>query len=115
MRALFCFQVGGMKFSTIVCCGLIAAGSAGPALAAPFERGMGFRPMVQEQRPRPAPQRGADRVMPQRDMRGADRNDRGRMSPEERRQLRQDVQDAGKDIYRRDRQPPPDRRRSERR
>lgn len=104
-----------MKFLTIVSCGLVAAGIANPAGAGPFGREMGFRPLVQDQRPRPDPQRGADRPMPQRDMRGTDENNRGRMSPDERRQLRRDIQDAGKDIYRPSREAPVDRRRSGRR
>jgi len=106
-----------MKFLTLVSCGLVAAGIANPAGANPFGQEMGFRPMVQDQRtrPRPDPQRGAEQPMPQRDMRGAAENDRGRMSPDERRQLRRDIQDAGKDIYRAPRQERGDPRRSGRR
>lgn len=61
---------------------------------------MGFQLLVQDQRPQPGPQRGVERPMPRRETRGTDENDRGRMNPEERRQLRRDIQDAGKDIYR---------------
>lgn len=104
-----------MKFSTIFCCGLIAAGSAGPALAAPYGEGMGFSPLVQDQRPAPGREREAEKSAPQRDLRGGGDADRGRMNPEERRQLRRDIQDAGKDIYRPARQVPMERRRSERR
>ena len=104
-----------MKFSTIVFCGLIVAGSAFPALAAPFERGMGFRPMVQDQRSRPGREREAERPAPRRDMRGSGEAERGRMNPEERRQLRRDIQDAGKDIYRAPRDRRDDPRRSGRR
>lgn len=89
-----------MKFSTIVCCGLIAAGSALPAVAGPFERGMGFRSLVQDQRPRSGREREAEKSAPRREMRGTGEAERGRMNPEERRQLRRDIQDAGKDIYR---------------
>jgi hypothetical protein len=32
---------------------------------------------------------------------------RGRLTPEERRQLRRDIQDAGQDVYRREPPPPP--------
>ncbi|MBE0621921.1 MAG: hypothetical protein IH605_15110 [Burkholderiales bacterium] len=89
-----------MKFWTIACCGLLVVGSANAAAAGPDERGTGLRPLLQDQRSRPGPQRGADRAAPQRDARGTDQDERGRMSPEERRQLRRDIQDAGKDIYR---------------
>ena len=93
-----------MKFLTLVSCGLVAAGIVTPAGTGAFAQGMGFRPFVQQQRPRPEPQRGAEQPMPQRDPRGTDASERGRMSPEERRQLRQDIQDAGRDIYRAPRQ-----------
>lgn len=63
----------------------------------------------------PAPQREADRLMPQRDTRGTGEADRGRMSPDERRQLRRDIQDAGRDIYHPARQAPEESRRSRRR
>ena len=95
-----------MKFLPVFCVGLIAAASATPAAADPFERGLWFRPLVQDQRPRPEPQRDADRPAPQRETRAPGEADRGRMSPDERRQLRRDIQDAGKDIYHRDRQAP---------
>lgn len=88
-----------MKFSTILCCALIAAGSACTALAAPQGRGPGYGPSGQEQRPGPGRGREAEMPAPQRDMRGAGEEDRGRMNSEERRQLRRDIQDAGKDIY----------------
>lgn len=98
-----------MKHALAVCCSLIAAVAAGPATAGPFERGMGFRPFAQvQQGPRPEPQRDAARPEPQRDMRAPGDAERGRMSPDERRQLRRDIQDAGRDIYRR--APPPPRR-----
>ncbi len=95
-----------MKFLPMFCVGLIAAASATPAAADPFERGLGFRPFVQDQRPRPEPQRDADRPAPRRETRAPGEADRGRMSPDERRQLRRDIQDAGKDIYHRGRQAP---------
>jgi hypothetical protein len=53
----------------------------------------------------PPPQRDQ---MPQRDFRGdRDAQDprRGQLSPEERRQLRRDIGDHGRDVYR-DRRPP---------
>ena len=104
-----------MKFPLIACLGLIAAAMANTAAADPFERGMGFRLLVQDQRSLPAPQREADRSAPQREaerfapareVRAPGDADRGRMHPDERRQLRRDIQDAGKDIYPRDRQTP---------
>jgi hypothetical protein len=117
MRASRHLLVGGMKFSTILCCGMIAAGGAGPALAAPYGPGMGFSPLVQDQRPGPGREREreAERAAPQRDMRGPGEADRGRMSPDERRQLRRDIQDAGRDIYRPAQQGRGDGRRSGRR
>jgi hypothetical protein len=91
-----------MKCLNRVSCVLLAAAFALPAGA--FAQGMGFRLPAQDQRSQPAPQRGAEPPMPQRDMRGMGDGDgergHGRMSPEQRRQLRQDIQDAGKDIYR---------------
>jgi len=93
---------------------LLAAGIALPGGA--FAQGTGFRPPAQDQRSQPPPQRGAEQSMPQRDMRGMGGGERGRMSPEERRRLRQDIQDAGKDIYRAPRQARgPEQRRSGRR
>ncbi len=65
-------------------------------------RGMD-RPMRQAP---PPPQR---EQMPPRDSRndrGAQDPHRGQLSPEERRQLRRDISDHGRDVYR-DRQPPP--------
>ena len=96
-----------MKFLaivSIVSCTLAAAGIAIPAAAQAYYPG--FRPYIQApgqgqgKDEGAAPRRGADRPMPQRDMRGSDETDRGRMSTDERRQLRRDIQDAGKDIYR---------------
>jgi len=55
---------------------------------------------------RRTPQREAERPVPQRETRVPGEADRGRMSPDERRQLRRDIQDAGKDIYYRDRPAP---------
>jgi hypothetical protein len=104
----------------VFCGGLIAAALAGPAAAGPFEREMAFRLFVQDRRPWPEPQRDAARLPPQRDWSAPQRDwptpqrdwrapgdaDRGRMSPDERRQLRRDIQDAGRDIYQRERQAP---------
>lgn len=95
-----------MKFQPMLCLGLFAVAGVNAAAADPFERGMGFRPLVQDQRPRPEPPREADRPAPQRETRAPGEADRGRMSPDERRRLRRDIQDAGKDIYHRDRPAP---------
>jgi len=114
----------GMKFFLVLGWGLIAAAAAIPAAAAPFGSGANFRPFMQSQpswrgpqreadrrgpqreADRRAPQREADRPAPQRETRAPGAADRGRMSPDERRQLRRDIQDAGRDIYHRDRQAP---------
>jgi hypothetical protein len=53
--------------------------------------------------------------MPQRGARAAERDERGRMSPEERHQLRRDIRDAGRDIYRPGRSAPAGRRQPGRR
>jgi len=90
-----------------VCCSLIAVLAVNPAVADSYGRQPGFRPFAQvQQPPRPEPQREAARPEPARDMRAPGVPDRGRMSPDERRQLRRDIQDAGKDIYHRDRPAP---------
>lgn len=95
-----------MKFSTIVCCALIAAGGASPALADRIGDGRGWSLLVQGQNSRTDRGRESDRAAPRRDMRdmrdirGGGDPGRGHMNPEERRQLRRDIQDAGKDIYR---------------
>ena len=95
-----------MKSSLGVCCGLIALLAASAAAAGPFDRELRFQPLLQAQKAaRPEPQREAARPEPQRDARGSGDADRGRMNSDERRQLRRDIQDAGKDIYQRDRQP----------
>jgi len=99
-----------MKSVLALFCGLIAATAASVAVAGPFEREMRFQPFAQAQAPRPEPQRDAVRPMPQRDLRGSGEAERGRMSPDERRQLRRDIQDAGKDLYRPARQAPAPRR-----
>ena len=101
----------------MVFCGLIAAAAAAPAAADAV--GPGARPPGESQPPSQgqdaAPQRGAERVTPQRGMRGMSEGDRGRMSVDERRRLRRDIQDAGRDIYRPGRPAPADRGRAERR
>jgi hypothetical protein len=102
----------GMKVFLVLGWGLMAAAAAIPAAAAPFDFEPDFRPFIQNQPPSPwfgPPQRDAGRPPPpppQRDMRPPGEPDRGRMSPDERRQLRRDIQDAGRDIYRRDQQAP---------
>jgi len=103
-----------MRILAAICAGLIAAAAASPAAADPFNGG--FRLFVQGQGQgqrrgeTPPPQRGADRPVPQHDTRGAPGPDHGRMSPDERRQLRRDIQDAGRDIYRPARSAPEPRR-----
>ena len=83
----------------------IAALLAGawPSHAQPQDPGGGRRSMDQPMRPMPPPQRE-----PMRDSRGErDAQDprRGQLSPEERRQLRRDIGDHGRDVYRGRRQP----------
>jgi hypothetical protein len=99
-----------MRVFLVLGWGLMAVAAAIPAAAAPFDSGPNFRPFMQNQ---PSwfgpPQRDAGRPPPpppQRDMRPPGEPDRGRMSPDERRQLRRDIQDAGRDIYHRDQQAP---------
>ena len=68
--------------------------------------GGGRRGMDRPMRQAPPPQR---EQMPPRDPRsdrGAQDPRRGQLSPEERQQLRRDISDHGRDVYR-DRQPPP--------
>jgi hypothetical protein len=95
-----------MKAFLVLGWSLMVAVAAIPAAAAPFDSGASFQPFMQYQPPPPGPQRGADRLAPQRDARAPGEADRGRMSPDERRQLRRDIQDAGRDIYHRDQQAP---------
>jgi hypothetical protein len=100
-----------MKYLLVLGWCLMAAAAAIPAAAAPFGSGAYFRPYMQNRPLRPEPRRDAVRPDPQRDAvrpepRPPAEADRGRMSPDERRQLRRDIQDAGRDIYHRDRQAP---------
>ena len=104
-----------MRFFLVLGWSLMAAAAAIPAAAAPFGSGANFRPFMQSQPSwrgsqrevdRRTPQREAERPVPQRETRVPGEADRGRMSPDERRQLRRDIQDAGKDIYYRDRPAP---------
>ncbi len=99
----------------LLCCGLIAGGVPLAAAADPFERGMQWAPLVQNRRSQPGPQREAERSPPQRETRTPGDPDRGRMQPDERRQLRRDIQDAGREIYRPPQHERRDARRSERR
>ena len=95
-----------MKFLIAICCSLIALAASNAGAAGPLEQDTRFRPLIQVPGPRPElPQRGAGPVPP-RDVRGSSDMDRNRMSPDERQQLRRDIQGAGKDIYHRDRQIP---------
>ena len=107
-----------MKFFTGVVCALIAAAGAKPAWADAYGREAGFRLLVQQvqgQGQGQARRRGAEQPMPRRDANAERENDRGRMSQEERRQLRRDIRDAGRDIYRPAREAPTQRRRDRRR
>jgi hypothetical protein len=89
-----------VKSVVAISCSLIAVVAANVATAGTFGQELRFQPLVQAQGPRPEPQRDAARPEPPRDARQAGEADRGRMSPDERRQLRRDIQDVGKDIYR---------------
>jgi hypothetical protein len=110
-----------MKFLAVLFCGLIAAGVAPPARADAFGPETGYWPFIlvqaqgQAQGQGQGQRRGADRPMPQRGARAAERDERGRMSPEERHQLRRDIRDAGRDIYRPGRSAPAGRRQPGRR
>ncbi len=88
-----------MKSFLAVCWSLTALFAANAAAAGPFQQEMRFPLLAQAQSPRPEPQREGARPEPQRDRRAAGEADRGRMNSDERRQLRRDIQDAGKDIY----------------
>jgi hypothetical protein len=82
---------------------LLAAAWPGHAQQPP--PGGGRRGMEPPMRPMPPPQR---EQLPPRDFRGdRDAHDprRGQLSPEERRQLRRDIGDHGRDVYRDRRQP----------
>jgi hypothetical protein len=105
----------GMKSFLALCCSLIAAVAASVAVADPFGQEMRFRPLIQVQSPQPEPPREAARPVPPRDMRAPVEVDHGRMNPDERRQLRRDIQNAGRDIYRPAPQPRRDAGRSGRR
>jgi len=105
-----------MKLLNIVSCGLIVACIGLPAGA--FAQESGFRPQAEDQRPQSGQQAGPGQPMPRRELRdggGLGQGERGRMSPDQRRQLRQDIQEAGKDIYRGPRQGRGEGRRAERR
>lgn len=83
--------------------GLAVLLAAAAAQAQPWERGERRQRGAEERREPPM------QFMPPREFRRDDNPPPGpgRMSPEERRQLRRDIQDAGQDIYRRE---PPHRR-----
>jgi hypothetical protein len=76
---------------------------------------MGFSRLFQERPAAPDRERETERSAPGRETRGGGEAERSRMNPDERRQLRRDIQDAGRDIYRQAPQKSRDRRRSERR
>jgi hypothetical protein len=71
-----------------------------PVLAQPGWRAEREHRFVQRQMVPDAP-------VPPRDFRRNEFPRRGRLSAEERRQLRRDIQDAGQDLYRREALPPP--------
>ena len=86
-----------MKLRAIASGGLLALSAMLMASAATYAQERIFGPVPQDQRGQQDAQQRAERGMPPRDMRDAER---GRMNPEERRQLRRDIQDAGREIYR---------------
>jgi len=95
----------------VLIAGIAAAlAAAVPAHAQPAPGpGGGGRGMEPPARPLPQPPPQRDPMPPQRDFHGGrDAQDprRGHMSPEERRQLRRDIGDHGRDVYR-GRRPPP--------
>jgi hypothetical protein len=79
------------NFCWVVALALLAAA---PAWAQRSDREL-LRQQIQE---RPQPPRQA--VSPREDLRGGD-DGRTRLTPEERRQLRRDIGDAGRDLYQR--------------
>ena len=85
-----------MKLFRALGWGLMLAAVASAA-AGPSDSGANPGSSVQVPASPPGPQREADRPAPQG---AAGEGGRGRMSVDERRQLRRDIQDAGKDIYR---------------
>lgn len=102
----------GMKFvPSLSGWSLMLAVASMPAAAAPVYSDGNPGSSVQVPSSPPGPRRGADVPAPQR---AAGEAGRGHMSVDERRQLRRDIRDAGKDIYRSARQGRGDPRRSER-
>jgi hypothetical protein len=93
-----------VKFIIAICCSLFALVAVNSAAAGPLEQEVRFRPLIQVPAPRPDPPQRTASPVPPRDLRGSGEADRNRMSPDERQQLRRDIQGAGKDIYHRDRQ-----------
>lgn len=98
-----------MKLFRVLGWGLMLVAVASPAAGA-FDSGGNPESSVQIPASQPGPRREADHSAPQR---GSGETER-RMSADERRQLRRDIQDAGKDIYRPVRQGRGDPRRSAR-
>jgi len=99
-----------MKFLLIACLGLAAAPSRirqqrtltrGAGDFSPWSRTSVLAPEPQRSADRPAPQREADPVRASAKCARPAKAVAARMSEDERRQLRRDIQDAGKDIYRR--------------
>ena len=85
-------------FLGLVACGAVAMAWADPARLPPPPPQPPDAPMRDELR-RLHQQGGPMQGMPMQEM-GA-RNEPGRMTPEERRRLRHDINEAGRDIYRR--------------
>ncbi len=97
-----------MKLFRFLGWGMMLVAVASPAVG-PVDSSGNPASSVQVPATQPGPRREADRPAQQR---GEGATDRGRMSADERRQLRRDIQDAGKDIYRPVRQRREDPRRS---
>jgi len=87
----------GMKFLVLLLAwGLMLAGASMPAAAAPVDSHGNAGSSVQLPSSRPVPRREADRPA----RLGAGETEGSRMSVDERRQLRRDIENAGRDIYR---------------
>ena len=86
-----------MKYLGLLGWGLMLAAASMPAAAAPVDSGGNPGSLMRVPASQPGPRREADSPAPQR---GADDTGRSRMSADERRQLRRDIQNAGRAIYR---------------
>ncbi|HUX25609.1 MAG TPA: hypothetical protein VMV87_13455 [Burkholderiales bacterium] len=87
-----------MKFLVVfLAWGLMLAAASMPAAAAPVDSGGNAGSSMQARSPQPLAPRETDRPARQLGPGGIDGN---RMSVDERRQLRRDIENAGRDIYR---------------